>query len=183
MKVMMVDLDGTLFDTRIVNYKAYKQALNEYGYDIDFDFFCRYCNGRHYSEFLPRIVQEATVIEEIHSKKKQFYKHNLNEAVINHHLVNILKLSKGYYKIVLVTTASLQNTEDILMRFDIFNLFDLLITQESVKNKKPNSECYVQAMKHFNADPTDCIIFEDSDVGVSAARASKAYVCIVEGYS
>ena len=38
---------------------------------------------------------------------------------------------------------------------------------------KPNPEGYLKAISHFNATPEDTIIFEDSDVGIEAARKTK----------
>ena len=37
MKLMMIDLDGTLFDTKKVNYLAYMEAMQVYGYKIDYE--------------------------------------------------------------------------------------------------------------------------------------------------
>ena len=38
MKLIMVDLDGTLFDTREVNYMAYQEAVGQFGYKIDYKY-------------------------------------------------------------------------------------------------------------------------------------------------
>ena len=59
MKLVIVDLDGTLFDTKDVNYHAYKDAITPYGYDIDYKYYCDFCNGRHYKEFLPQMGYSA----------------------------------------------------------------------------------------------------------------------------
>lgn len=55
MKLVIVDLDGTLFDTKDVNYHAYKDAISPYGFDIDYKYYCEFCNGRHYLDFLPQL--------------------------------------------------------------------------------------------------------------------------------
>lgn len=39
MKLMMIDLDGTLFDTKEINYRAYKEAIEPYGYKIDYQYY------------------------------------------------------------------------------------------------------------------------------------------------
>ena len=51
MKLIIVDLDGTLIDTKDLNYHAYREALELYGYTIDYQYYCEYCNGRHYLDF------------------------------------------------------------------------------------------------------------------------------------
>lgn len=182
-KLALFDLDGTLFDTRKINYNAYSKALLEYGYKINYDYFSTYCNGKHYKEFLPAIVKCPTVIEEIHRKKKSYYSTFLSDAVVNEALFSIIKEIRRTYYIVLVTTASRKNTLELLEFYQKRSLFDLLITQEDVKKKKPDPEGFLKAMKYFKIHPKDTIIFEDSDVGVEAAIKSGGCVYVVKGYN
>ena len=53
MKLAIFDMDGTLFNTNNINYYAYKEALDKYNVSIDYEYYCRFCNGRHYLDFLP----------------------------------------------------------------------------------------------------------------------------------
>ena len=52
MKLAIFDMDGTLYNTNDVNYFAYKEGLNTFGVDLDYDYYCNYCNGRHYKVFI-----------------------------------------------------------------------------------------------------------------------------------
>ena len=54
--------------------------------------------------------------------------------------------------------------------------FDLIISQEDVKNKKPDPEGFQKAMDFFKVQCRNSIIFEDSDVGIEAALRSGATV-------
>ena len=47
-RLAIFDLDGTLFDTRKVNYQAYKYALDKYGVELDYELFASQFNGRLY---------------------------------------------------------------------------------------------------------------------------------------
>ena len=40
-KLILCDLDGTLFDTTKVNFYSYKEELNEIDYDMYYDFFIK----------------------------------------------------------------------------------------------------------------------------------------------
>lgn len=184
MKLIMVDLDGTLFDTTEVNYCAYQEAAALYNYKIDHDYYCNYCNGKHYLSFLSQITtHDEKILSEIHTAKKNIYSKYLNYARLNKSLLDIISLLKSDYKIALVTTASKENTYEILNEFDIIDLFDLIITSEDVIHKKPDPECFIKAMKQFNATSEECIIFEDSDVGIQAATQTGSAVYIVKGYN
>lgn len=183
-KLIMVDLDGTLFDTKEVNYLAYKEAIAQYGYSIDYEYYCEFCNGRHYMDFMPQITtDDEKVLSDIHKKKKEAYSKYLSYARLNETLVNILKKCRGEYKEALVTTASKKNTYDILEYFGMLNYFDLVLTHEDVSKVKPNPEGYLKAMQCFNSNPIECIIFEDSSVGIEAAQNAGAQVYVVKGYN
>jgi len=184
MKLIMIDLDGTLFDTKEVNYLAYKEAIEPFGFSIDYDYYCKFCNGRHYLDFLPQITtQDESILSEIHNKKKEVYPKYLSKAKINIALVEILKACKDKTKIALVTTASKENTYQILDNFYISELFDLILTHDDVTESKPDPEGYIKAMAYFGAENSDCVIFEDSGVGVEAAEKSGANVFVVKGFN
>lgn len=176
MKLVIVDLDGTLFDTKDVNYHAYKDAIASHGYEIDYKYYCEFCNGRHYLEFLPQITTTDTeILTQMHKAKKIAYKKHLDKAVLNHRLVDILRLMKAEYKTAVVTTASKQNCYDILLQFDLTGLFDLILTHDNISHPKPDPEGFLKAMQYFGAAPEETIIFEDSEVGLEAAKKSKAF--------
>lgn len=183
-KLIMVDLDGTLFDTKEVNYLAYKEAMSPYGYSIDYRYYCEFCNGRHYMDFMPQIATDnEEILCAMHKVKKKIYRKYLAHARMNETLVDILRICRREYKVALVTTASKKNTYDILEHYGLVDDFDLILTHEDVSNVKPDPEGYIKAMEYFGANPTECIIFEDSAIGIEAADASGAQVYVVKGYN
>lgn len=176
MKLVIVDLDGTLFDTKDVNYHAYKEAIKPYGYCLNYEYYCKVCNGRHYMDFLPKITtDDKEILIAIHESKKYLYQQYLDKAIPNRGLIDVLRLMSQEYKVALVTTASKENCYDILTRFDLLSLFDLILTHDDVRRAKPNPEGFLKAMEFFDATPENTIIFEDSDVGLEAAERSGAY--------
>lgn len=177
------DLDGTLYDTRGVNYGSYKKALNQFGKDIDYRYFAERCNGAHYRSFLPQIMGGGQYIEEVHDLKKGYYKDFLKEAVENRHLFRIIEGIRSRYYIALVTTASRKNCEEILGHFGRLRAFDLIITQEDVEKKKPDPEGFLLAMERCGVGSADTVIFEDSDAGIQAAQQCGAAVFVVKGYA
>lgn len=176
------DLDGTLFDTSEVNFYSYKEALAPYNVQLDYNFFIKECNGRHYTEFIPKIIGTVEHIIEIHNLKKKQYKKNLYRARPNQHLFNIIKAIHNNYYISIVTTASKQNTNEILNYFGYHEFFDLIVSQEDISKPKPDPEGFNLAINYFNIDTNHTIIFEDSAVGIAAARATKAPVVIVDHF-
>ena len=184
MKLVMVDFDGTLFDTKDVNYQAYNNAMRKYGYYMDYEYYCKFCNGRHYMDFLPQITtSDMAITSEIHKVKQEVYAEYLLYAKCNESLVELLKIIKRECKVALVTTASKKNVVELLDKFCLRELFDFIVTQEDVIMKKPDPEAYLVAMKYFDVTAQDCIIFEDSSIGIEAAERAGVTCYVVRGYN
>ncbi len=178
----LFDLDGTLFDTGEVNFYSYKKALEPFGITLDKEYYVTKCNGRHYTEFLPQIMGSREHIEAVHKAKKEIYAVNLDRSRENTHLFKIIQAMKNTYYMAIVTTASRKNATDILRYFGYQDLFEYMITQENIAKPKPDPEGFNLAIKHFGVKPADTIIFEDSSVGIQAARATGAAVMAVNKF-
>ena len=186
-KLAIFDLDGTLFDTKDVNYNAYQNAIKMLGIDteIDYNNFCNLYNGKNYREFLPKIIPDITEeqMKNIHNFKKNIYTQYLDKARKNELLFLMIQEIKEKFYISIVTNASKKNVKDILEKFSVKNLFDLLITQEDVKNPKPSAEGFLKAMNYFNISKKNTIIFEDSEIGIQAANKAETNYVKVYGYN
>lgn len=186
-KLAIFDLDGTLFDTKDVNYNAYQNAIKMLGIDaeIDYNNFCNLYNGKNYREFLPKIIPDITEeqMKNIHNFKKNIYTQYLDKARKNELLFLMIQEIKEKFYISIVTNASKKNVKDILEKFSVKNLFDLLITQEDVKNPKPSAEGFLKAMNYFNISKENTIIFEDSEIGIQAANKAETNYVKVYGYN
>ena len=181
-KLALFDLDGTLFDTGEVNYWAYKEALLPFGIDLEKEYFISKCNGRHYTEFLPEIMGSPENVETVHKAKKMKYATNLHRARINIHLFELIKLMKNHYHIAIVTTASRKNTLDILEYFGCLDLFEYIVAQEDITKVKPDPQGFNLVIEYFDVMTKDTVIFEDSEVGIQAARMTGATVMVVDKF-
>ena len=195
-KLVMFDMDGTLYDTVGSNYYAYKEALEQCGYTLDREFFANVCFGHNYKTFVPLIIKDnlkgeyigqeldtqvkecvtEELLEKVHEVKKEVYQKYFDEIRVNEGLINLIKRIKYNTNVALVTTASKKNVYDILEHFHHVDLFDYIFTQEDVKEQKPDPTCYIVAMEHFGVKPEESYIYEDSDVGLKAAYKSGANV-------
>jgi len=179
-KLAIFDLDGTLFDTRSVNFLAYQKALAEEGFILGREFYESNCNGKYYKDYLPLLISNPTdeLMERIHCRKKILYKSFLSYAIVNTHLFCLIELMRDTYHISLVTTASKKNTMDILEYHQKTSLFELILSQEDVTSVKPNPEGFLKAMRYFDITPEHTLIFEDSPSGIAAAKSSGASILV-----
>lgn len=103
----------------------------------------------------------------------------------------IKKLKEKNFTLAITTTTKRTNMEiyrtlnkNIISKAPLDEYFDLIYTREDVAKIKPNPEVYLKAMQAFNAKPEQCIVFEDSLVGIKAAKnAGLKTVAIYDKYS
>lgn len=183
-KLAIFDLDGTLFDTKEVNFQAYCAAFARCGCSVDAARFRENFFGRHFAEFLPLFVENPTpaLIQSLHEEKKACYVDFLGAARENAALFDYIEAVRPGCQTAIVTTASRKNVEDILQYFGRAPLFDLVVTQEDVKRVKPDPEGFLLAMARFGASPAETVIFEDSEAGIRCARGTGASVLRVEQF-
>lgn len=166
------DLDGTLFDSTEANIKAYRQAFKDVGLTFNARAYRKFF-GLRFPEMMDQLAPNTneTTRETIKKQKAIHYKTNLKHINPNHGLLMFLKHISPTHLTALVTTASKHNVENLLEFFDIEkDLFNTIVTGEHVKNGKPDPECYTIAIKSLGVKASDCCVFEDSDVGIEAAR-------------
>lgn len=96
------------------------------------------------------------------------------------YVVELVKKLKELRYILILASATtkiqidIYNNENKLMRekLKLKEYFDLIITKEDVKNKKPHPEIYLNILEHYKADKKEFLVFEDSLHGVMAAKAA-----------
>lgn len=178
---LLVDLDGTLFNTDDVNFRAYSFALEAFGWSLTKSAFFKFCAGRKYHDFLPKVCPGISFadIKRVHEYKQKLYSSYLEHATINRTLVSLLYSIKSSCKLCLVTTASRKNTFELLSNFELNNLFDAYVTGDDVVAGKPDPEAYIKAISILNTSPANCIAIEDSKVGRQSALSAGIQAMVV----
>jgi len=79
-----------------------------------------------------------------------------------------------------VTSSAVRSSiETILRRFGLLPLFDVVVDGSEVRHGKPDPEAFLVTSGRLGIDPASCIVFEDSAVGVRAAKAAGMYCVAV----
>ncbi|MDO6994510.1 HAD-IA family hydrolase [Brachyspira innocens] len=194
-KLLIFDMDGTLIDSANLHYYSYSNAFKEYGIELDKDYYYNKCFGFHYKTFANNILKlnnkltdddnkNDELIKKIHNRKEDIYLENLNMVNIHPLMLEILIDNKKKSKYTaLATTSSPKGVYAILKEFNLEKLFDLILTGNDIKNKKPHPEIFFKCINHFNVKEKESIIFEDSEVGLEAANQTNAWVIKVEKWA
>lgn len=181
LKAVLSDLDGTLVDSAHANGTAYAQALAQWGIIVDPDWLSSEIGGRSWRDFLPELLAthgggrpalhaDATP-EAIARSKQAIFPNCLHLMRLNERLLDLLNLLRGQLALGLVTTASSASVEVVLNHFRLTKLFDVVVNGNHVARAKPFPDAYVLAARQLDVTAEECLVIEDSEVGLAAAQA------------
>lgn len=77
---------------------------------------------------------------------------------------------KKNFKIGLASNSSHNLIEVILEKLEIRSHFDVVSSADDVEKGKPNPAVYLYAAEKLGVNPSECLVFEDSIVGITAAK-------------
>jgi len=68
----------------------------------------------------------------------------------------------------------------MMRKASLMKYLDYIVSNEDIENGKPDPEMYLKAMSFLKVQPEECLIIEDNENGIKAARASGGHLLIVE---
>lgn len=139
---ILVDLDGTLFDTFDAHYCSYKDVLADYGFFLHKELFRQEFFGHSSLDFLSELGFDAEGCKEIISRKRASFPRHLSKVVLHVNLYDLLRKVKGQDHIALFTNAQRETVDLLFSRFGISNLFDSIHTIDDFIISKPSHESF-----------------------------------------
>ena len=181
-KLILLDFDGTLAATAEAHTNAYILALQESGIAISEEEYKSKFFGVRCSEFLRAIgVSSSEMMERIRLRKIELYPTFFDSVRLNEPLWSFAQdfRSKGG-KVWICSTGQRDNIENAMRHLGIEGMVDGILTSDDVTESKPSPEAFLKAMSIEGVTPAETLIFEDSAVGLAAAKASGAAYFKVE---
>ncbi|MBS1970398.1 MAG: HAD family phosphatase [Bdellovibrionales bacterium] len=185
-KAVLFDMDGVLIDAKDWHYEALNRALAIFGMEISrYDHLVTY-DGLPTKKKLEMLSKERGLPRDLHSflnDLKQQYTfeliHQKCKPVFKHQYA-LSKLKQEGYKIAVCSNSIRKTIELMMEKADLTPYLDLIVSNQDVKNGKPNPEIYLKAMTHFDLKPEQCLILEDNQHGIEAAIASGGHLLKIE---
>ena len=174
------DLDGVIVDTAKYHFKAWQSLAKNLQYNFteqDNEQFKGVSRVRSLELLLEMAQYKATEKE----KEQWLIDKNTHYLALISHMNNseilpgineILKALKAQQIPVALGSAS-KNAQPILEKVGLLSYFDVLVDGNEVTMAKPNPEVFLTAAKGLGVAPEDCVVFEDAQAGVAAAKAAK----------
>ena len=183
---LIFDLDGVIVDSMPVHELAWRRYLETLGFDGG-DIPAR-MHGRRNDEivrdFLGEKIDHDTVLAHGAAKERVFREMlggRLRENLVAG-IAEWLEHVEGA-PIALATNAERANVDFTLDGAGLRRYFDVIVDGSEVSRPKPAPDVYLQAAELLKIAPQNCIVFEDSPVGVAAAVAAGMRVVGVRTHS
>ena len=168
---LLIDMDGTLIDTSEANFAAYAAALREVGVEVDREAFERLSAGRHWRQFLPRMLAGVAADPvEVATRKRKLYPQLASRTQVSPSVLALARMARETLKLALVTTASRSSVTAVLGAHALESLFDAIVTGDDVAEPKPAPDAYLLGAELLGVAPSACLAVEDSEAGVESAR-------------
>jgi len=172
---LIFDLDGVIVDSMPVHELAWRRYLESLGFDGS-DIPSR-MHGRRNDEivrdFLGQTMDQHAVLAHGAAKERVFrdlLRERLRESLVAG-IAEWLDRVEGA-PIALATNAERANIDFTLDGTGLRRYFDVIVDGSEVSRPKPAPDVYLRAAELLGISPRDCIVFEDSPVGVAAAVAA-----------
>ncbi len=173
------DMDGLMFDTEAVYWKAADALLKRRGHAYT-DELCLAVMGRP-PRFCYELFKETFHLpeswQELKRESEELFLDFLGEGYVTmpglSELLDMLEtrqIPKG-----ICTSSARRIVDEVLRRDGMAGRFDFVLTAEDIVHGKPQPEIYQKAAARFAVAPQNMLVLEDSEAGILAAKAAGAF--------
>jgi HAD superfamily hydrolase (TIGR01509 family) len=173
-KAYLFDCDGTIVDSMPLHFVAWSKALHEWACAITEEQFYAW-GGRPVDEII-RALNEAQglamPVDAVYAKKETIYRELLPGLEGIPEVLEHIERSHGLIPFAVVSGSPRESVEASLDVLGIRDRFDVLVCAGEYAKGKPNPEPFLKAAEMLGVPPEDCLVFEDADLGIEAAKAA-----------
>ena len=182
-QAVLFDLDGVLVSTDEMHYRAWKRLAE----DLHIDDFTREDNLRQRGvsrmESLEVLLEKSPVgytpqeKEQLAERKNEYFTELLKSLSPKDVLPGALSLIHTLKQngILVAVGSSSKNAPQILHRTGLEQYLDGMSCGLDITKSKPDPQVFLVAAKRLGVSPSDCLVVEDSDSGIQAAKTGGMY--------
>jgi beta-phosphoglucomutase len=176
-KACIFDLDGVIVDTAKYHFIAWQELADQLGI-----LFTEEDNERLKGVSRMRSLEiileiggvtiDPVEMERLANEKNERYRSyilKLEKSEILPGVIDLLEELRAD-KIPFALGSASKNAVTILERLDLMNYFSAIVDGTSVTKAKPDPEVFLVGANLLEVDPTHCLVFEDAEAGVEAAK-------------
>lgn len=173
----MFDLDGVVVDTARYHYIAWNKIAEELGFHFSEQDNER-LKGVSRMESLDILLGvgginiDTAQKNELAEKKNNLYVSYIRQMTPDEILPGVIRFLEELHKnnVLIALGSASKNARFILDKIALADKFDAVIDGNKVSKAKPDPEVFLKGASELGVSPENCLVFEDAQAGIDAAR-------------
>jgi beta-phosphoglucomutase family hydrolase len=173
-KGLIFDCDGTLVDTMPLHYIAWRKALEHVKIAFPEDRFYAFA-GAPTKTIIEILSKEQGIVcdaQAVAIEKEHLYVESLEKLEPIHSVIAIAKREKGKRKLAVASGGWKRVVKASLAVVGIDDMFDATVGADDVVHGKPAPDIFLLAAQQIGLRPEECVVYEDGEMGIVAAKAA-----------
>jgi len=173
-KAYLFDCDGTVADSMPLHYIAWKKALGEWGCEFDEDQFYAW-GGLSVAKIISTLNEQRGLkmpVAELEHRKESLYYELLPQLTAVPEVLEHIEDQHGRIPFAVVSGSTRESVTASLTALHLLDRFETLVCAEDYKKGKPDPEIFLIAAERLGVAPQECLVFEDSELGIQGAAAA-----------
>jgi beta-phosphoglucomutase family hydrolase len=170
----LFDCDGTIADSMPLHYMAWKRALAEWNCAFDERLFYEW-GGMPVAEIISTLNQRHALtmpVETVSRRKESLYFELLPQLKSVPEVLEHIEAQHGNTPFAVVSGSTRESVVASLKALNLLDRFDTLVCAEDYRKSKPDPEAFLLAASRVGVKPVNCLVFEDTQMGIDAAKAA-----------
>lgn len=173
---LIFDMDGTIVDSGQLHEVAWISTFNAFGIPLDRPLM-RSLAGVSTKRTLEFLIDHFGLalhdqIEAMNAHKDRVVAEEMHKHVKATSLKAIIETYHGKKPMAVGTGAQTDEAHIILEMCGLRHFFDAVVGADQVINPKPAPDTFARCAALLGVDPTRCVVFEDSPLGLEAAASA-----------
>jgi beta-phosphoglucomutase len=174
-QAVVFDFNGTLSDDEPLLAAVYQELFAELGRPLTEAEYYEHLAGHTDEEMLIRWFG-ASRDDWIAERIDRYNARAADGRTVSVEVRAALRFAAERVPVAIVSAAARREIDVVVEGAGIADALTLIVSQDDVTNGKPDPECYLTAASLLGVQPGGMLVFEDTDVGVAAAKAAGARV-------
>jgi HAD superfamily hydrolase (TIGR01509 family) len=173
-RAYLFDCDGTIVDSMPLHYVAWKKALGEWNCPFEEELFYAW-GGRPVTEIISALNQMhglAMPVDGVAKRKEDLYFELEDQLKAIPEVIEHIEAKHGHIPLAVVSGSRRKSVVHSLSALGLLDKFDVLVCAEDYSRGKPAPDCFLTAAARLGVEPGDCLVFEDTAMGIDAATAA-----------
>lgn len=170
----LFDCDGTIADSMPLHHVAWKTVLAEWNCEFPEEIFYAW-GGMPVNEIISTLNARQGLsmpVEEVHRRKEAMYFERLPQLKGVPEVLEHIEASHGKIPFAVVSGSTRESVVASLEALRLLGKFETLVCAGDYTKSKPDPEPFLMAAERLGVAPKDCLVFEDTEMGIQAATAA-----------